>query len=53
MRLATTCRTCGRSTWTGCGQHANQVRTSSPDQWWPRHPQPDRKASWLTRVLNG
>lgn len=35
MRLATTCRTCGRSTWTGCGQHANQVRASSADRWCP------------------
>lgn len=25
-----TCRNCGKTTWTGCGQHANQVMASVP-----------------------
>lgn len=25
MCRATTCRTCGKTTWAGCGQHVDQV----------------------------
>jgi len=28
------CRTCGRTTWAGCGQHVAQVRAAVPaDNW--------------------
>lgn len=30
MCHATTCRTCGKTTWAGCGQHADQVMRSVP-----------------------
>lgn len=34
-----TCRTCKKTTWSGCGQHVAQVRSMVPtDQWCPGHP---------------
>ncbi|MGV9584463.1 hypothetical protein [Nocardia farcinica] len=44
------CSTCGKITWTGCGQHVDQVRAQVPaDQWCPGHPIPagpsDRRRS--------
>ncbi len=30
MCRATTCRTCGKPTWTGCGQHVDQVMRGVP-----------------------
>jgi hypothetical protein len=33
------CKTCGKTTWAGCGQHVNQVKAGVPaDQWCPGHP---------------
>lgn len=31
---ATTCKTCGKTTWTGCGQHISQVRRGVPAHQW-------------------
>lgn len=40
MCHAKTCRTCKKTTWSGCGQHVNQVKAKVPaDQWCPGHPQ--------------
>ena len=30
MCRATTCRTCGKTTWAGCGQHVYQVMRTVP-----------------------
>jgi hypothetical protein len=30
MCRATTCRTCGKTTWAGCGQHVDQVMRGVP-----------------------
>ncbi|WP_423463144.1 hypothetical protein ACO229_25325 [Promicromonospora sp. MS192] len=30
MCRAVTCRTCGRTTWAGCGQHVDQVMANVP-----------------------
>jgi hypothetical protein len=30
MCRATTCRTCGKTTWAGCGQHVDAVMRSVP-----------------------
>ena len=40
------CKTCGKTTWTGCGQHVNQVKASVPaDQWCNgRHTEPAGQA---------
>jgi hypothetical protein len=33
------CTTCGKTTWTGCGEHVDQVRATVPaDRWCPGHP---------------
>lgn len=32
------CRTCGKTTWAGCGQHVAEVRRGVPAaQWCPGH----------------
>ena len=32
------CRTCGKITWSGCGDHVDQVRARVPDELWcPGH----------------
>jgi hypothetical protein len=49
------CRTCGKTTWAGCGQHIDQVKATVPaDQWCPGHDNPGpRSASGglLSRLL--
>ena len=33
------CKTCGKTTWAGCGQHVAQVKSTVPaGQWCPGHP---------------
>ena len=34
MCRATKCRTCGKTTWAGCGQHVSSVRASVPASQW-------------------
>lgn len=29
-----TCRTCGKTTWSGCGQHVAEVKAQVPDGQW-------------------
>ncbi|KRE93643.1 hypothetical protein ASG76_14500 [Nocardioides sp. Soil774] len=28
------CKTCGKTTWAGCGQHVSQVKAGVPAQQW-------------------
>jgi len=43
MCRPTRCRTCGKTTWAGCGQHVDQVRASVADRdWCPGHDKPER-----------
>ncbi|MFE3002360.1 hypothetical protein ACFXG4_46245 [Nocardia sp. NPDC059246] len=45
------CRTCGKTTWSGCGAHVAQVRAAVPaDQWCPGH-QDTARDSWIRRIL--
>ena len=38
MCRSVTCKTCGQTTWTGCGQHVEQVKARVPAaQWCPGH----------------
>ncbi len=59
-----TCRTCGKTTWAGCGQHVDQVMCGVPAR--DRLPRPRRRAerrwrlvpaqaprSWLTGATAG
>lgn len=34
MCRAVTCRTCGKTTWAGCGQHVSMVKMSVPASDW-------------------
>lgn len=34
MCRATTCRTCGKTTWAGCGQHIQAVKAGVPAAKW-------------------
>ena len=46
MCRAVTCRTCGKRTWAGCGQHVDQVMAGVPKaQRCPGHPEPQRRAA--------
>ena len=47
------CRTCGKTTWAGCGQHVAQVRASVPaGGWCAGHPRSERAGGgWLGRFL--
>jgi hypothetical protein len=51
---AVTCKTCGKTTWAGCGQHVNQVLAGvpRPDRC-PGHPRGDEQSgSWLRRLFD-
>lgn len=38
MCYPVTCKTCGKTTWNGCGQHVDDVRRAVPaGQWCPGH----------------
>jgi hypothetical protein len=46
MCRAVTCNVCGKTTWAGCGQHIESVRSSVPaNQWCPGHPAAERPKS--------
>ena len=34
MCRSTRCKTCGKTTWAGCGQHVSQVKAGVPAQQW-------------------
>ncbi len=47
MCRPTRCKRCGKTTWTGCGAHVENVRARVPEaDWCPGHPektQPERR----------
>ena len=46
------CKTCGKTTWTGCGQHVADGRAAGPaDAWCPGHPKSARRGRFLSRLL--
>lgn len=53
------CKTCGKTTWAGGGQHVAQVKASVPGgqwcggQWCGGHPRSDRQAGGFLRRLFG
>ena len=53
MCRAVQCRTCGRTTWSGCGQHVDTVRRGVPaGQWCDGHADNAANAprrSWFRR----
>lgn len=51
MCSAVTCRTCGKTTWAGCGQHVDQVMRRVPaSQRCPGHPKAER-TGFLARLF--
>ena len=48
-----TCKSCGKTTWAGCGQHVAQVKASVPaGSWCGGHPKPERAGGgWFSRML--
>lgn len=45
-----TCRQCGKTTWTGCGQHVDSVKSRVPaSQWCEGHEKPAGRSffPWL------
>ncbi|MDP9824022.1 hypothetical protein [Nocardioides massiliensis] len=55
MCRPTTCKTCGKTTWAGCGQHVAQVKATVPaDQWCPGgHPKEERQGGGFFSRLFG
>lgn len=56
MCSPTTCRQCGKTTWSGCGQHVDEVRRQVPAaQWCPGHagtaPAAAPDKGFLARIL--
>lgn len=44
------CRTCGKTTWAGCGEHIAEVRALVPASQWcdghPKTPKAERRPWW-------
>lgn len=49
----TTCKTCRKITWAGCGRHVSGVKASVPAaEWCPGHAAPEASAgTWFSRLL--
>jgi len=45
------CKTCGKTTWAGCGMHVNQVMAGVPaSNRCPGHPKPERSGGFWSRL---
>jgi len=54
MCRPTTCKTCAKTTWSGCGMHVADVKASVPAaQWCPGHPKAETSARGLLGRLLG
>lgn len=52
MCRPTTCRTCKKTTWAGCGQHINQVKATVPaDQWCSGHSRAERRSGFFSKLF--
>ena len=52
MCRATTCRTCGRTTWAGCGQHVDQVMKNVPKaERCPGHAGEPKRPGFFARLF--
>lgn len=54
MCRSVTCRTCGKTTWAGCGQHVDQVMAGVPAaQRCPGHEAGAERTGLLARLFGG
>ena len=52
MCRPTTCKTCGKTTWAGCGQHVGDVKAMVPaDQWCGGHEGEASSGGFLGRLF--
>ncbi len=52
MCRAVKCRTCGKTTWAGCGQHVAQVKQAVPaEQWCGGHPKAEGGGGFFARLF--
>ncbi len=51
MCRAVSCKTCGKTTWAGCGQHVNQVRAQVPTEKWCAGHEKPAGGGWLSRLF--
>lgn len=52
MCRPTSCRSCGKTTWAGCGMHVAQVKATVPaDQWCAGHDDAGAGDGWFRRLL--
>ncbi|MBP3977221.1 hypothetical protein [Microbacterium sp. BLY] len=52
MCRAARCRTCGKTTWAGCGQHVDAVRRTVPaSDWCAGHPKGETTGGLLSRLF--
>jgi hypothetical protein len=48
-----TCRTCGKTTWAGCGRHVDQVMRNVPNaQRCPGHEKDPSTGGFFARLFN-
>ena len=51
MCRAVVCKTCGKTTWAGCGMHVDQVMAGVPaSNRCPGHPKPERSGGFWSRL---
>ena len=53
MCRAVACRKCGLTTWSGCGQHVDQVMAGVPEsqQCAGHTKEPGERSGWLSRLF--
>lgn len=52
MCRAVRCRTCGKTTWAGCGQHVDAVRQTVPrSDWCGGHADEQPSGGFLSRLF--
>lgn len=52
MCRSVTCRTCGKTTWAGCGQHVDSVRRTVPaSQWCSGHEKPQSTGGFFSSLF--
>lgn len=53
MCRAVKCKTCGKTTWAGCGEHVAQVRSGvAKGDWCDGHEQTSSGGGWLSRLVS-